>query len=134
MLSSKHCYENVTRAIEHFIRGLLGVRNQHRNRVFRSTSACPRDHEVLLRHERGNQRLLCQTSTPVLGTIPIHTFPPPRSYLGHLGGFVTLSLIAIELIALGFANIILLLTDLLLLGDQENYEIILLHEKITYLL
>lgn len=29
--------------------------------VFRSTPVCPRDHEVLLRHGRGNKRLLCLT-------------------------------------------------------------------------
>lgn len=49
--------------------------SQYKNRVFRSTPACPRDHEVLLWHGRGNKRLLCLTKYTSTGNnTNTHTF------------------------------------------------------------
>lgn len=81
--------------------------------------------------EEGIKECSVWQSTPVLGTIPTHTLPPPRCYLGHFVGFVTYSLVAIEWIAFSVANIFYC-WFVVAWGCHDSDKTFLLLEKVTY--
>lgn len=119
-LSSQHCNKNVNTAIETPHKGIVGCESLYRNRVFRSTPACPRDHEVLLRHGRGNKRLLCLTKYTSTGNNTNTHISTSKMLFRTFWGFCYLLSCCYRIDSSSGCQHILLPTDLLLLGDVET--------------